>query len=171
MTLYATYCSRTKSDLKEGTPEELYISKRIKAFFKYAPVPRAILSYKYGIVYETEIIDNYEQKTWDQETIINFQKRRKDGYMVVWFPRQLEEKPWISLLNQIRYFSYDIIRKIKNDPVRNCGNCGDCRVNNFGDFCISSKRHGTFRHPDMSCQYWVPRQIQTKISDFLKITL
>ena len=58
--IYVTYCSKTKNEkLTFGTPGQLYQSQRVQSFFKRFPSPRAILSYKYGIVGENEIIDNY----------------------------------------------------------------------------------------------------------------
>ena len=110
--IFATYCSRTKSDLEFGTPEQLYISNRVKAFFKYAPKPRAILSYKYGVVWEDEVIDNYEQTKPTDFTIRNLENRIQNKKLIVWLPRPCEAGPWIKMLDSIQA-NYESISKIK----------------------------------------------------------
>ena len=111
-TIFVTYCARTKSDHEHGTPEQIYISNRVKAFFKYAPKPRAILSYKYGILWEAEIIDNYEQTKPTDFTLENLEERIKNKKLVVWLPRPCEAKPWIQMLDSVQA-DYEVITRIK----------------------------------------------------------
>ncbi len=113
---YVTYCSRTKSELKRGTPELLYQSDRVKCFFKYFPKPRAILSYKYGIIFENEVIDNYEQKGFGQnyrDCVLKVEQVLKNYEVVFYSPRALVEKPWIKLLDDAGIY-YIIIRRWKD---------------------------------------------------------
>ena len=103
-----TYCSRTKDDTyKEGFPEQLYIAKRVKSFFKYAPdkYERAILSYKYGIVPENLAIDNYEQDDFVVESEWWFRtsiKQYRNPLFIVWLPRPCEAVRWENFLNKMK---------------------------------------------------------------------
>lgn len=103
-----TYCSRTKDDTyREGFPEQLYTSRRVKSFFKHAPeeYKRAILSYKYGLVPENKSIDNYEQADfapdceWWFRNIISDYKR---PLLIVWLPRPCEAIKWEEFLDKMQ---------------------------------------------------------------------
>ena len=61
----ATFCAGSKVDVEEGNPKQLWASAsgRINAFISHcekAGIPYVILSYKYGIVHQREVIDNYD---------------------------------------------------------------------------------------------------------------
>jgi len=101
--LYVTYCSRTKSNLEKGKPQQLYQCQRIKSFFSRAPPgKRAILSYRYGIVPESRIIPNYDQETFTDIDKAAKRVRKVVGNKEVIFysPRELTETPWIKLLEK-----------------------------------------------------------------------
>jgi hypothetical protein len=60
--LYVTYCSGKKNPVKEGTPKQLYDSKRIMDFIKICESKGhdyAILSAKYGLFFPNEVRKNY----------------------------------------------------------------------------------------------------------------
>ena len=106
--VFCTYCSRTKDDqYDEGIPEKLYISGRVKSFFKHAPVnyKKAILSYKYGIVPDNLTIDNYELSDFNEESewwFRNIISDYKRPLLVVWLPRPCEAVKWEEFLNKMK---------------------------------------------------------------------
>ena len=117
-----TYCARSKTDLKFGTPEELYNSQRIKSFFKRFNTKKAILSYKYGLIGENEIIENYEQaefgKNYPVLCAVVFNKLIRENCDVYFYsPREIVEKPWIKLLNDSG-IDYKVIRSYKDLPQK-----------------------------------------------------
>jgi len=60
--LYVTYCSGKKKPIDEGTPEQLYDSRRITDFIalcKSKGYDWAILSAKYGLFFPYEVKKNY----------------------------------------------------------------------------------------------------------------
>ena len=120
MKVYVTYCSKTKNEKLEcGTPGQLYLAQRVQSFFNRFPGRKAILSYKYGIVDENTVIDNYEQDGFIDinkaaQRIKDFVKNDfiRDNELVFYSPRPLVEGPWIELLN-LAQVKYSIIRSYK----------------------------------------------------------
>ena len=114
MNIYATYCSQTKSSKQFGTPQQLYLAQRVQSFFARFPKPRVILSYKYGIVPENEIIDNYEQKGFHniEKAAQAVQDYINYNTLIFYSPRELTEGPWILLLT-LANIKYKIIRSYK----------------------------------------------------------
>ena len=118
--VFVTYCSKSKTNIKSGTPRELYNSQRIKSFFNRFPRKRYILSHKHGVVYEDQQIDNYELNHF-----VNYKKCVKTvnqllGTKKVLFysPRALVEKTWRKLLDDAK-INYIVIRSYKKLPNLN----------------------------------------------------
>lgn len=114
-----TYCCESKNPISSGTPGELYKSIRIKAFFKYFPGKKAILSYKYGIVAENQVIDNYNQNHFTNiEMAAKNVAAYVNGELVVFYsPRPLTEGPWIRLLT-LAGVKFRIARSARNQKLQ-----------------------------------------------------
>jgi len=114
MILYVTFCARTKTQVKRGTPVEIYAGQRIKSFFDRFPSPRAILSHKHGIVLEHEIVDQYDENNFDDtERLAKVVKKKVGNRFVIFYsPRELTEKQWIDFLD-LSGVSYCVMRSYK----------------------------------------------------------
>lgn len=118
-----TYCAKSKSDLKAGFPFQLYTSQRMKTFFsRFAEMKRMILSYKYGIIEEDRIVDNYEQSKFGENypALCAVVKVKLTGkYVLFYSPRKLTEGPWIKLLEDAN-INYRIVRSYKEVEKELC---------------------------------------------------
>lgn len=114
--LLVTYCCKSKNPIPHGIPQELYDSNRLIAFFNRSRsgMPRAILSYKYGLIPEDNVIDNYNLSKFHDINYLAFVVKQLvgDRRVIFYSPRKIVEKGWLRLL-ELAEVEFCIIRTMK----------------------------------------------------------
>ncbi|MHA1869038.1 MAG: DUF6884 domain-containing protein [Candidatus Heimdallarchaeaceae archaeon] len=122
--IYVTYCSGKKYDIKYGKPKELYNSRRIQTFIKVCELMKqryGILSGKYGLVFDNEIIKNYDVYIGDlnNEKLLELAnitekklKEKKIGKVIFYEPNPQRSKKYRKIL-EYGNITFETIKKVK----------------------------------------------------------
>ncbi len=87
MIVWLTHCCQSKVPIEKGTPRELYMDTpgqyRLSTFWKIRDqlgsfAKAGILSYKYGLIWEDEVFENYDLSAKD----VNGSQRRLLGKLI-----------------------------------------------------------------------------------------
>ena len=119
-----TGCSKIKSDLKEGTSKQIYISNKNKSFYEFCENLKynyGTISDKYGLVTSEKIIKNYNLPPEDltKEEKDNLKDKimhqwNKNIKKIVFFgPRLLQSFTYLYLLKDIEAEKY-LITSLKS---------------------------------------------------------
>jgi len=107
MNLYLTYCSEKKFPVKRAIPKNLYDSRRIASFIKRCEAAQAryaLLSGKYGVVFDNDVIETYNQFLGDAspeeyKTLVEATRKRLRDYTLFFYePNPHRAKSYHRLL-------------------------------------------------------------------------
>lgn len=130
MRVYVTFCSEKKFPVRYEIPKFLYDSRRIKAFVKRCEASGArfaILSGKYGVVWDEERVENYNRWLGDvdekeyKKLILKVEEKLK-GYEVFFYePNPHRAKKYRKLLEdaKIKFESFNKVDFILKNERKN----------------------------------------------------
>ncbi|HMB65390.1 MAG TPA: hypothetical protein VKO42_00820 [Patescibacteria group bacterium] len=103
-------CSKEKSFCSSGIPKELYKGKTLLRLFSYAKeteIRYGVLSDKYGLVLDDEVVENYDTPPSGKDskkliTLINKKiERIRPFTLFIYSPRPMQTWHWVRLLAEV----------------------------------------------------------------------
>lgn len=107
MNLYLTFCSDKKFPVRKAIPKELYDSRRIASFIARCDTARvryALLSGKYGVVFDDEPVETYDRFLGDASpeeyrVLVDMVRKKLSGWSLFFYePNPHRAKSYHRLL-------------------------------------------------------------------------